>query len=156
MTPRPLDHLLLLEQSGELSDRQRRVLDTELAQSPAARELHRELCGLAAALPEPTAAPSPAAAAAIAARLAQTLPSAPRFRRPAQTILAAAAALALFAGVQSYRAHRSPAAAATQLARIDTEATADRAWTDPLENDFAELESLLLAISENPFDLADL
>lgn len=156
MTPRPLENYLLLEQSGELSRRQRRALDTELAQSPAAREFRRELRGLAAALPEPTTAPSPDAVATIAARLAQTATPAPRFRRPAQTVLAAAAALALFAGIQSYRAHRSPAAAATQLALFDTEATADREWTDPLEDEFAELESLLLAISENPFEFADL
>lgn len=156
MTPRPLKHLLLLEQSGELSDRQQRVLDAELAQSAAAREMRRALHGLAAALPEPTTPPSPDAAAHIAARLAQTAPPAPHFRRPAQIILAAAAALALFLSIQTFRTHRSPTAAAPQLARVETEAAADHEWTDPLEDDFAELERLLLAISDNPFEFADL
>lgn len=156
MTPRQLERYLLLEQSGELSERQRRILDTELARSPAARDLRHELCGLAAALPEPITAPAPDAAANIAARLVQTAAPAPHFRPLTKTILAAAAALALFVSVQSFRAYRLPGPATTQLARSDADATADREWTDPLEDEFAELENVLFAISENLFEFAEL
>ena len=68
MTPAQLEPLLLLEQSGELTDTQRRTLDAALAADPAARRLRDELRGLARALP-PAPDPAPGAAAQIAATM---------------------------------------------------------------------------------------
>ena len=61
MNATPLEQLLLLEQSGELSAKQRLRLDAELAASAEARRLRAELRGLAAAVPPPPAGPVPAA-----------------------------------------------------------------------------------------------
>ena len=57
MNATPLEQLLLLEQSGELSAQQRLRLDAELAASAEARRLRAELRGLAAAVPPPPAGP---------------------------------------------------------------------------------------------------
>ena len=142
MNPAQLEQLLLLEQSGELSPKQRRLLDAELAASPAARQARAALRGLANALPAPAASPAPDAAARIAARLAQT--PKPAFAPAWKSALAAAAALALLLGVRSYHgAPFTPAPAAT----TEIAAAAEVEWTDPLDAEFTELETLLLAIS---------
>ena len=135
MNPSQLEQLLLLEQSGELAPNQRRQLDAELAASPAARQARAALRGLANAVPESAARPAPGAAARIAARLAHS--PKPAFA-PAWK-----SALALLLGVRSFQGNRAtPAAPATELAAAE-----DEEWTDPLEAEFSELESLLLAIS---------
>ena len=95
MNPKQLEQFLLLEMSGELSPRQRRELDAQLAASAEARRQRDDLRRLAAALPAPAAQPAPGAAAQIAARLRQ--PARPAFNLlPAwKPALAAAAALAV-------------------------------------------------------------
>ena len=158
MTPAQLEPLLLLEQSGELTDTQRRTLDAALAADPAARRLRDELRGLARALP-PAPDPAPRAAAQIAARLQRNRKSLLAFRPAWKPALAAAAALALLLGVQLFRPG-SPSAD-TDLARSETTATAENTpaddWTDPLADDFTELENLLTALSaEDPFGFAEL
>ena len=160
MTPAQREPLLLLEQSGELTDTQRRTLDAALAADPAARRLRDKLRGLARAIP-PAPDPAPGAAAQIAARLAQTQTNvrAPLFLPAWKPALAAAAALALLLGVQLFRPG-SPSAD-TDLARSETTATAENTpaddWTDPLADEFAELENLLTALSgEDPFGFAEL
>ncbi len=156
MNPTTTEQLLLLEQSGELTAPQRRALDAELAANPAARELRDQLRGLATILPRPDAGPAPDAAAKIAARLAQARPKtpAPLFRPAWKPALAAAAALALLLGIQTYRGGNTPVSPESALAQL--EAAEDDEWTDPLEEEFAELESLILAISDNPFDYLEL
>ena len=142
MNPAQLEQLLLLEQSGELSPKQRRQLDAALAASPAARQARAQLRGLAAAIPVPATRPAPAAAARIAARLAPA--PKPAFAPAWKSALAAAAALALLLGVRSFQGPRStPADSPT----TEIAAAEDLEWTDPLEAEFTELESLLLAIS---------
>lgn len=141
MNAAQLEQLLLLEQSGELSPKQRRLLDAELAASPAARQSRAQLRSLADALPAP--APAPGAAARIAARLAQT--PKPAFAPAWKSALAAAAALAILLGVRAYHGARAPAPADSTLAAATV--AEDEEWTDPLEAEFTELESLLLAIS---------
>lgn len=154
MNSNHLEQLLLLEQSGELTATQRRALDAELAANPDARRLRAELRGLARTLP-PAPGPSPDATARIAARLE----TASRPRPAWKPAFAAAAALALLLGVQLFRPG-SPSAD-TELARSDTPATVENApaddWTDPLADEFTELENLLTALSaEDPFGFAEL
>jgi len=146
MNVQELEKLLLLEQSGELSPSQRRALDAELAARPEARGARAQLRALAVAIPPPAAQPAPDAAQRIAARLAQnhrTLAWKP--------LLAAAAALALLLGIQTFRAP-SANAPATVAGLTATE----EEWTDPLETDFAELEDLLLAISDESLEFTEL
>ena len=155
MNPHRLEQLLLLEQSGELSPRRRRALDARLAASAEARQLRAELRALAAAAPPPAASPAPDAAARIAARLARS-PAPPSAFAPAwKSALAAAAALALLLGVRAFRpAPATPPAAVTAAA---SSAAEDEDWTDPLDADFTELESLLLAISTDAsFEITEL
>ena len=154
MNPHELERLLLLEQSGELSPRQRRTLDAELAANPAARRTRDQLRALAGAVPPPAAAPAPAAAARIAARLRPPRPAAWIFRPVWKPALAAAAALALFLGVRAFRP--APVAAPIETAANAT-ASADEDWTDPLDAEFTELENLLLAIStDDSLDVTEL
>ena len=146
MNATPLEQLLLLEQSGELSAKQRLRLDAELAASAEARRLRAELRGLAAAVPPPPAGPV-AAVARIDARLRRTTAPVAAFRPAWKSALAAAAALALLFGV---RAFRNPAPAVPADPVLAAAAAAEEAvWTDPLEEEFTELESLLLAISSD-------
>ena len=148
MNPNQLEQLLLLEQSGELSPSQRRALDAELAASPEARRFRDQLRALAAAAPAPAVGPAPDAAARIAARLA------PRPRMVVwKPLLATAAALALLLGVYTLRP--GPASAPIETAAVET--AADEEWTDPLDADFTELESLLAAMAEdNAFEITEL
>ena len=147
MNPNQLEQLLLLEQSGELSPRQRRDLDAELAASPTARRFRDQLRALAGAAPAPAANPAPDAAARIAARLQAKPQPAFAFQPAWKPALAAAAALALFVGVRSFqRPANAPAPAET--AAIATTAE-EEDWTDPLDAEFTELESLFLAISSD-------
>ena len=143
MNPKQLEQLLLCEQSGELSPRQRRELETALAASAEARRRRDDLRRLAAALPAPAAQPAPGAAANLAARLRQ--PARPAFNLlPAwKPALAAAAALALLLGVRAYRAAPGTAEPAPAVA-----AAAEEEWTDPLETEFIALEELLAALDE--------
>lgn len=143
MNPKQLEQLLLREQSGELSPRQRRELETALAASAEARRRRDDLRRLAAALPAPAAQPAPGTATKIAARLRQ--PARPAFNLlPAwKPALAAAAALALLLGVRAYRAAPGTAEPAPAVA-----AAAEEEWTDPLETEFIALEELLAALDE--------
>lgn len=153
MNPNELERLLLLEQSGELSAPQRRRLAAELDASAGARQLRAGLRGLAAALPEPSFSPAPDAAPRIAERLRRPEPTA-RIRPPLlRPVLAAAAALALLAG---FFAFRPPAP--VQTAAVESPAdTEEYEWTDPLDAEFAELETLLLAISsDQALDITEL
>ena len=144
MNATPLEQLLLLEQSGELSAKQRLRLDAELAASAEARRLRAELRGLAAAVPPPPAGPA-AAAARIDARLRRTPAPAAAFRPAWKSALAAAAALALLLGVRAFRSPDPAGPADPVLAAAAEEAV----WIDPLEEEFTELESLLTTISSD-------
>lgn len=155
MNTTELEQLLLREQSGELTAKQRRALDAELAANPAAQRLRTELRGLAAALPAP-AAPAPSAAGTIAARLRP--PARPAVFRPAwKPALTFAAVLALLLGVRAYR--DQPGAGETAAPAVVTATAAMEAeeWTDPLDAEFTELEDLLLAIDSTAgLDLTEL
>lgn len=154
MNPNQLERLLLLEQSGELTAKQRRALEAELAASSAARRFRDQLRALAGAVPPPAAGPAPDAAARIAARLRHDRQSFLVFRPVWKPALAAAAALALFVGVRTFRP--APAAAPAETAAVAT-AAEEADWTDPLDADFTELESLLAAMSTDAaFEITEL
>lgn len=153
MNPKQLEQQLLLEASGELSPKQRRVLDAELAASPEARRFRDQLRVLSAAVPASSAQPAPEAAARIATRLRQK--SKPAFvLLPAwKPALAAAAALALLVGVRAaYHVRPGPATETAAIASGETEE-----WTDPFDAEFTELESLLFAIaSDDSLEITEL
>ena len=154
MNPNQLERLLLLEQSGELTAKQRRALEAELAASSAARRFRDQLRALAGAVPPPAAGPAPDAAARIAARLRHDRQSFLVFRPVWKPALAAAAALALFVGVRTFRP--APAAAPAETAAVAT-AAEEADWTDPLDADFTELESLLAAMATDAaFEITEL
>ena len=146
MNTKQLERLLLLEQSGELSAAQRRALDAELAASPAARRFRDQLRALAGAAPEPASAPAPDAAARIAARLRQKPKPAFAFQPAWKPALAAAAALALFVGVRSFQRPATVPAPVAETAAVAT-AAEEEDWSDPLDAEFTELESLMANIS---------
>ena len=135
-----LNRLLLLEQSGELSPQQRRRLDAELARSDSARQLRQELHTLARVLPPPAIHPAPdAAQLALILGSAAAVVSCPPAWKP---LLAAAAVLALLLGIRAFHATEAPPVlAVTAIAGEEEE------WTDPLDADFTELETLLLAVA---------
>ena len=84
MTPQQIEKLLLLEQTGELSSKQRQRLQEALATSAAARQQREQWQKMAALLPPPAwqLAPAPEAAARIAARLQATEAATAPIRRP--------------------------------------------------------------------------
>jgi hypothetical protein len=148
MNPDTLNQLLLLEQSGELTPDQRKDLDAELAENQEARAQQATLRDLATAIPPVEIPPAGDAAARIAARLAQS-PAPARhslFLPVWKPALAAAAALALLLGVQSWR---SPDAQTVETAQVQVSVEEDDLWSDPLEAEFAELDSLLAAIDSD-------
>ena len=154
MNAKELERLLLLEQSGELTAKQRARLDAEAAASGAARRLRDQLRAWSAAIPPPAFPPAPDAAQRIAARLRKTgrpaFPLLPAWK-PA---LAAAAALALLLGVRIL--HPGPADAPTGAAAVST-AAEEAEWLDPLDSEFTELESLLTTISsENSLEITEI
>lgn len=156
MNPQKLEQFLLLEQSGELSPQQRRQLDAELAASAEARRLRAELRGLAAAIPAPATQPAADTAARIDARLQQASKPAVAFLPAWKPALAAAAALALLLGVRTYHAHKSPVAPESAVASIAAEEQEEE-WTDPLDAEFTELESLIDTLSsEDSLEITDI
>lgn len=136
-----LKRLLLLEQSGELTPKQRRQLDEELQNNEFAPARQAELRTLADAIPPAEIQASPDAAARIAARLAENPAPARRnlFRPVWKPALATAAALALLFGVRSYLRPDTAPVETAQFELTDDE----EAWVTVYDEDFAELDSLL-------------
>ena len=155
MKPIPLEQLLLLEQSGELSPEQQHQLDTELAASPEARQQREALRFIAGAIPPVEAEPAPDAAARIAARL-QAAPTPSRrslFHPVWKPALAAAAALAILFGVRTWR---TPDTGSIETAQIEL-TEEEEAWLSPFEADFMEIENLLAAMdSDDSMELTEL
>lgn len=146
------EQLILLEQSGELSPKQRKQLDAELTASPEARRQRDALRTFACAIPPVEAEPSPDAAARIADRLqkppAPASATVPRslFHPIWKPALAAAAAMALLLGVRAYRPTIPPE---TGVATVIVEESDSDLWADPFEADFAELDSLITEAESN-------
>lgn len=162
MNREQLEQLLLLEQSGELTPPQQLQLNAELTASEQARRLRDQLRTIAAAAANPVARPAPDAAARIAARLQPAARPAFTFVAAWKPALAFAAALALLVGVRTFHAPRSApveiaAATTATTAVVAAAATQEETWSDPLDSEFTELESLLASIaSENSLETTEL
>lgn len=145
-----LEHLLLLEQSGELSPGQRRRLDVLRRQGDApADPLEKEMHWLASNLSGP---PAPASSTEILQerihhRLTEQGGTAHAAYRPAIWLAAAASVALLVAGIRF--AMRPPAAALESAAA--GQSALEEAWEDPYETEFAQLESLIASISVDAF-----
>jgi len=142
MKTRTLEKLLLLEQSGELTPRQRRAL----ARAADAEPKRRELNALREAVRSPDVEPDPWAAAKIAARLHEE--RRPVLIRACKPALALAACLALVVGIWNFR-QTSPAPVVIAMTEMGV-------WNAQFEEDLVELESLILAISGDPLDIMEM
>ena len=145
MNPQQLERLVLLESTGELSRRQRRVLEAGLASSAEARQFRDQLRRFGAVLPVPAGPCASEVAAQIDARLKAQRAVRPVFRPGWKAACAVAALVALLAGVQVVRHDRGGVAASGSVPSL---AGVEAEWSDPLETDFAELEELLASLDD--------
>ena len=149
MKMKKIEKWLLLEASGELSPRQLRRLERELAVSEDARILRGDLGRFRGSVLRQEIEPSPWAAAKIAARLREEHHPARTVTRGLKPALALAACLALVAGVLIFHGKK------TSLASIAVVAAAD-VWNDSLEEDMSRLEGQIMAISGDSFDIMEM
>jgi ferric-dicitrate binding protein FerR (iron transport regulator) len=149
MKTKKLEKWLLLEQSGELSPRQLRLLKSELDVSFEARSMRKELGFLRDSVETPDAEPAPWAVAKITARLRGE-------RRPdfAPKIWKSAFALAacLMAVVGTFNFHdkrvSSTPVAVVAAAGVDV-------WNDPIGEDLGKLERMIVA-SRDSLDVMEM
>jgi hypothetical protein len=146
MNAKKLEKWILLEQTGELSPRKQRILNA----CPQAAEKRAELTALQAAASSGKQEPSPWAVTRIAARLRTE-------KRPYllpvriwQPILALAACLTLFFTTIDFPSEPSAVAVASVEVGVADE------WNVQFEEDLAELENLILAISGDPLDIMEM
>jgi hypothetical protein len=152
MKTNKLEKLLLLEQSGELSPKQRYRLEREIHISEKARQLRSDLSVLSGSINKPDVELSPWTVARIDARLREK-------SRPAvnpsvlwKAALALAAGLAIISGIFNVNENQissAPAVAITETTEVDV-------WSVPFEEDLNRLETLIMAISVNPADLMEI
>lgn len=145
MNTKKLERLLLLEQSGELTPRQRRAL----ARADGAEPARRELAALRAAVQMPEAEPSPWTVAKIDARLREERrPALVWLRKPA---LALAACLVLAAGILNFHGKQTSSTSAAVVAAAEADV-----WSDQFEGNLVELENLITAMSGDPLDIMEM
>ena len=147
MKTKKLEKWLLLEQSGELSPRQSRALNT----CPEAKAKREELSALRTALPVLDAEPSPWSVTKIDARLRGERHPVLGFSKHWKVALALAACLAVVAGILNFHGKQNPSApvVVASAAGVDV-------WSDPVEEDLSRLESLMAAISGDPLDIMEM
>ena len=139
-----LEKRLLLEQSGELSPRQRRQLDA----CPEAQAKRDELRLLRAATPVSDVEPDPWAATKIAARLRPERASLFEFSRLWKPVLLTAACLMLVVNTFDFK-QTSPTPVVEMTTEMDV-------WNDQFEEDLVELESLILAMSGDSLNIVEM
>ena len=144
MKMKQLEKLILLEESGELSVRQRRTLE----QCPEADDVRKELTAFLNSVPVLEEEPSAWAATKIASRLRSKPNSLFEFSRLWKPALALAACLTIFVNSFDFR-QTSSASTVVQTVEVDV-------WDDQFEEDLAELETLILAISGDPLDIMEM
>ena len=150
MNMNDVEKLILLEQSGELTAAQKKMLD----QSPEATAKRAEMDVLLQAVSTLEVEPSPWAATKIDAQLKKERRS---FMLPArvwQPILAAAACLTVALNVQNFKpssAQQGPVASAVSTASVDADV-----WDTEFDADLGELESLLSGMSSDSLDYMEL
>ena len=144
MNMKKLEKWILLEHSGELSRRRCR----KLARCAGAQGKRAELKALCNAVPSLAAEPSPWAVTKIEARLRAERVSVRAASRAWKPALALAACLTLVVGTWSFR--QTPSASAVFMtAEVDV-------WNDQFEEDLAELETLILAMSGDSMDIMEM
>ncbi len=130
-----LEKLIFLEQSGELSARQRRVLDA----CQKTQEKRADLKSFFEAVPVSTPEPEPWATQRIVARLRKEQRWGFTFSKVWKPVFLVSACLVLAVSTLDFKD------ASTEVAVVaDTEVDA---WGDQFEEDLVELESLILAMS---------
>jgi len=144
MKTKQIEKLLLLEQTGELTARQRRMLNT----NPDAQAKRDELKVLCASVPAVDVEPSPWAVAKIDARLRKERRPVLNFSNVWKPIFLTVACLTLVVSTFDFN-QTSPAPVAVMAAEVDV-------WNVQFEEDLVELESLILAISGDSFDMVEL
>jgi len=146
MKTKQIEKWLLLEQTGELSERKRRLLNA----CPEADAKRAELKALCSAVVPSDAEPSPWAVTRINARLQTERRSILLPLRVWKPILALAACLTLVVTTLDFRPESSAVSvAAVAVGEVDV-------WNVQFEEDLVELESLILAISGDPLDITEM
>ena len=140
-----LEKRVLLEQSGELSPRQQRRLNG----CPEAQAVRDELNAFFSTVQEFDTEPSPWAVPRINARLQKERRSILLPIRVWQPILALAACLTLVVTTLDFMSGTSSESTASITVVEDV-------WNVQFEEDLAELESLILAISGDPLDITEM
>jgi ferric-dicitrate binding protein FerR (iron transport regulator) len=151
MKRKKLEKWLLLEASGELSPRQLRRLDRELAVSEDARALRQELGRLKGSIFLPEIEPSPWTVTRIAARLREDRRSVLTVTQALRPILALAACLTLVVGILNFHGKQNSSSLATVVAAAGVDV-----WNDPLEEDLSRLERQIMAISGDSLDTLEM
>jgi len=149
MKTEKLEKWLLLEQTGELSARQRR----ELAACPEAQAKRDELKALRMALPVLDAEPSPWTVTKIDAQLRKTSRMVWTVSRVWRPALALAACLTLVAGILNF--HDEQQVSSTS-ATVVLAAAVEGVWNDPLEEDLGNLERLIVAASGDSLSIMEM
>ncbi len=145
MKMKTLEKYLLLEQSGELSARQRRQLDA----CPEAQAKRDELNVLCAATPTAAVEPSPWTTTKIAARLREDQRPAFTFSKVWKPVFLTAACLMLV--VNTFDFKQTPSSSAVVATTVEVNVRYDQ-----LEEDLVELESLILAMSGDSLDIMEM
>ena len=146
MKTKQIEKWLLLEQTGELSERKRRKLNA----CPEAEAKRAELNALCKAVEPSDAEPSSWATTRIHARLQAERRSVLLPLRVWKPILALAACLTLVVMTLDFRPESSAVSvAAVAVGEVDV-------WNVQFEEDLVELESLILAISGDPLDITEM
>jgi len=146
MNEKKLEKWLLLEQTGELSAKKQQTLNA----CPEAEAKRSELNALCAAVSLSDAEPSSWAATRIHARLKTERRSLLLPVHVWQPILALAACLTLVVTTFDFTPKSFPVpVAAVAVGEADV-------WNVQFEEDLMELESLILAISDDSFDIIEM
>jgi hypothetical protein len=146
MNAKKLEKWILLEQTGELSPRKQKILNA----CPQAQAKREELNVLRSAISAEDQEPSPWVVSRINARLQQERLS---FFRPVRVWipgLALAACLMLIFTIIDF----TPESA--EVSVVSVEAVVQDEWNVQFEEDLAELESLILAMSDDPLDIIEM
>ena len=147
MKTKNIEKWLLLEQSGELSPRRKKMLNA----CPEADEKRRKLHALCAAVSHTEVEePSPWAATRIHARLQAERRSILLSARVWKPVLALAACLTVVVSRLDFTPESSPAAVAS------VEVGVADVWNVQFEEDLADLENLILAMSGDPLDIMEM
>jgi len=144
MKTKKMEKWLLLESSGELSLRRKRLLDV----GPEAQAKRDELKALCEALPALEAEPAPWAAVKIVARLREERRLRLTFSRVWKPVFLTAACLTLVVSTFNFK-QTAPVPVAVVATEMDV-------WDVQFEEDLVELESLIRTISDSSLEIVEM